>query len=125
LAGFVKQCDVVWVFFNNQAVSFEAVPDKIPTLIGAVPKPVRRFLRTSLIRPLPSQAFAYPSLLPGQSGVPPCALTAAGTHSLGCLRVQLRQRQSQYLPQQLSEADLAVFRETKVMEKSIYALPHQ
>jgi hypothetical protein len=36
---------VVWVLINNQAVSFEAMLRKVPSLIRGVPKPIRGILR--------------------------------------------------------------------------------
>jgi hypothetical protein len=65
-----------------------------------------------------SQAFAYPSLAPGQDGVPPCGPTSAGgsvcdtyesNFAVGgrnIFRASFQKR-----------ADLSIYKETKIMEK--------
>jgi hypothetical protein len=65
-----------------------------------------------------SQAFAYPSLLPGQSGVPPCGPTAAGTTACDTYESNFGTGSRNIFRSSFQKrADLAVYKETKIKEK--------
>ncbi len=63
-------------------------------------------------------AFAYPSLLPGQSGVPPCGATTAGT--MACDTVEsgfASGGRNIFRGSFQKRADIAIFKETAIREK--------
>jgi hypothetical protein len=64
-----------------------------------------------------SQAFAYPSLAPGQSGVPPCGPTAAGTTACDTYESTFANSGRNIFRGSFQKrADLAIYKETKIRE---------
>jgi hypothetical protein len=64
-----------------------------------------------------SQAFAYPSLLPGQSGVPPCGPTAAGTTACDIYESNFGSGSRNIFRSSFQKrGDLSVYKETKIKE---------
>ena len=65
-----------------------------------------------------SQAFAYPTLSPGQSGVPPCGPTAAGTTACDIYESTFGNGSRNIFRSSFQKrADLAIYKETKIAEK--------
>jgi Carboxypeptidase regulatory-like domain/TonB dependent receptor len=65
-----------------------------------------------------SLAFAYPSLAPGQSGVPPCGPTAAGTTACDVYESTFANGGRNIFRGSFQKrADLAIYKETRIMEK--------
>jgi hypothetical protein len=65
-----------------------------------------------------SQAFAYPTLSPGQSGVPPCGPTAAGTTVCDIYESTFGNGSRNIFRSSFQKrADLAIYKETKIAEK--------
>jgi Carboxypeptidase regulatory-like domain/TonB dependent receptor len=64
-----------------------------------------------------SQAFAYPSLQPGQSGVPPCGPTAAGTTACDTFESNFGSGSRNIFRSSFQKrADLAIYKETRIKE---------
>jgi hypothetical protein len=65
-----------------------------------------------------STAFAYPSLAPGQSGVPPCGPTTTGTTACDTFESNFANGSRNIFRGSFQKrADLAIYKETKIAEK--------